>query len=508
MRADRYVNTGSSVTTIEVTSPWDGVRVGELAITAAPEVAAVADRLRAAQAEWTAIGPARRASWVRRLRDHVLSDLDRFAATLTAETGKPDIEARVEVLFATEAMRFYAARAPRYLAPRRVGSLTSALGLERTTVTPLAHPLVGVISPWNFPLGLAAVDAVPALLAGATVLLKPSDLAPLSAQLLVDTWRAMGAPDVIDLVVGPPTTGEAVVDLVDYVAFTGSSTTGRAVARRAAERMIPVSLELGGNDAMVVLADADLELAASAAVYGSMCNGGQMCVSTERVYVEAPAYQRFVDLLRTRLAALPRHDVTPLASAAQLEIVRSHVEEARAAGATAESWLEPEDGGTWFPPTLVLDATDEMRCVSDETFGPVLPVLRVADARDAVQRVNGSPYGLSATVWTRDAARGREIAQQLEVGAVNVNCVFSNIFVFEAPQQGWKSSGTGARFGGSHAVLRYCRERVVVEARHPFPTQPHWFPYTAARRRALSVALRVLGRRARRRLRRSPAGTV
>lgn len=487
---------------IEVTSPWDGSRVGEVPLADASDVAAAVERLRGDQRRWQATSAATRAAWVLRLRDEVLVEIDTFVETLSRETGKPEAEARVEVLFATEAMRHFGARAPRYLAPRSVRSLTSALGLERATITPVPYPLVGVISPWNFPFGLAVVDAVPALLAGSAVLMKPSELTPLSAGLLVAAWRRIGAPDVLDLVVGGATTGAAVVEDADYIAFTGSTATGRLVAERAARRLVPASLELGGNDAMIVLADADLEHAANAAVYGAMCNGGQMCVSTERVYVEETAYDRFVALVRDRLRVLPRGDVTPLASAAQLDAVRRQVTEARSAGARTETWYDVPDEGTWYPPTLVLDATDDMSCVQQETFGPLLPVLKVRDAADAVQRVNRSPYGLSATVWTGNPARGRTVAQSLEVGAVNVNCVFSNLFLFDAPQQGWKSSGLGARFGGEHAVLRYCRSRVVTHSRQPFTSEPHWMPYTAVTNRMLGGALTALRRSAARRQRR------
>jgi betaine-aldehyde dehydrogenase len=380
------------------------------------------------------------------------------------------------------------------------------------TLTPVAHPLVGVISPWNFPLGLAVVDTVPALLAGAAVALKPSELTPLSAQVLADAWTAIGAPPVLEVLAGGPDVGAALVDQVDYVAFTGSTRTGRAVAQRAAERLVPVSLELGGKDAMVVLADADLERAAAAAVFGAICNGGQMCTSVERVYVERPVRDRFVALLRDRLSALPRADVTPLASSGQAQLVADQVHDAAASGAEVETWAASGGPGTtggsgssWHPPTLVLEPPEDAACVREETFGPLLPLLAFDTHDEVVARVNDSHYGLSASVWTGDPGAAEAIAGRLEVGAVNVNCVFTNLFVLDAPQEGWKDSGLGHRLGGDHALLRYCRQRVVVHSRHRGRREPHWLPYSTGRLnadRVLRAATTLLSRAARREPRR------
>ena len=487
--------------TLEVTSPWDGSVVKTVALDRPASVANTALRLRSAQPAWAAVGAKARALWVRRLRDHLLWNVDSLVATLSAETGKPETEARVEIIFAVEAMRYYAQHADAHLRTKPVRTSPATLGLGRVSVHARPYPLVGVISPWNFPFGLAVVDAIPALLAGAAVVLKPSELTPLSAMALVEAWRAIGAPDVFDCAIGDGEVGAALVEEADYVAFTGSTGTGRAIAVRAAERLIPCSLELGGNDAMIVLADADLERAANAAVFGSLCNGGQMCVSVERIYVEADVHDLFVAKLRAKLSTLPAADIAPLASAAQSDVVVAHVTEAELSGATAQTWHDRR--GNWHPPTLLLGVTQTMSCVQEETFGPLLPIIRVADSDEAVALSNDTRFGLSATVWTKNPTKADEVASQLEAGAVNVNCMFSNLFVFDVPQEGWKSSGIGSRFGGAHAIRRYCREQAVMHSRLNLAAEPHWFPYSPRTVATLRVLTNVLRGPAARRAARS-----
>ena len=285
-------------------------------------------------------------------------------------------------------------------------------------------------------------------------------------------------------------TGAALVEEADFIQFTGSTSTGRKVARRAAERLIPCSLELGGKDAMIVLADADLERAANGAVWGGMTNSGQACTSVERVYVEEPVHDEFVALVAERVRGL-RHgaDVGALSSESQLAIVERHVCDALARGARAlVGGKRAGRRGVFFEPTVLVDVDQTMSCMREETFGPTLPVTKVADVDEAIRLANDSSYGLSASIWTRDRARGERLARRLEVGAVNVNDMLTNVVTFPVPQAGWKESGIGGRSGGAEGIRKYCRPQAVVSPRLTPRSEIHWYPYTAHKG---TLALRI-----------------
>ncbi|MCW3039405.1 MAG: aldehyde dehydrogenase [Solirubrobacterales bacterium] len=496
---------------IHVLSPADGTLVGTVADEGSLGVAAAAQRTRAAQPAWEAIGPDARAGWLFRYRDWLLDHDEELATLLQQETGKPWQEATLEIPFALDLINYYGARAAGYLQdehPRPHGLGTAA---KRLTVGYRPYQLVGVICPWNFPLMIGLADSIPALLAGAAVVLKPSELTPLATERAIAGWSEIGAPAVFACVTGAGEAGAALIDVVDYAQFTGSTATGRKIAVRAAERLIPCSLELGGKDAMIVLADADLERAANAAVWGAMFNAGQACVSVERVYVEAPVHDAFVALVTAKAAALRQGedsaryqaDVGALASPAQLAIVEAQVQDAVAKGARAlTGGRRSALGGTFYEPTVLAGVDHTMTAMREETFGPTLPIMAVADADEAVRLANDSRYGLSASVWTRDASRARELARRLEAGSVNVNDVFANLFTFPVPHAGWKQSGLGARLGGPYAIRKYCRTQAVTESRITPRAELIWYPYSPRKGRLAGRLLRLLHARDRgRRLR-------
>jgi acyl-CoA reductase-like NAD-dependent aldehyde dehydrogenase len=492
---------------IEVRCPADGRVVGLVPILDRAAVEAKAAALRAAQPEWQSIGFSERARWLHRLRDWLLDNEQRLLHMVQDESGKSQTDAGAEIPVALEVINYYTRHGAAWLAPRRVKPHTKAMATKRLTVTQHPYPLVGLITPWNGPIGNPMLDLPAALLAGCAVLTKPSEVTPLTWSEVVRGWRDdLGAPPVLDCATGDGDTGAAVVDVVDMVHFTGSARTGRRIAARCGERLVPCSLELGGKDPMIVLADADIEKAAAAAVYGGFTNSGQLCISVERIYVEAPAYERFVDAVVEKTRSLRqgfdrvgtpvRYDTGAMANESQIGIVERHVDDALAKGAKAVTGGHRVDvAGLFYQPTVLTGVDHDMACMRDETFGPTLPIMRVRDEDEAIRLANNSPYGLSASVWTADTERGNRIADRLDTGAVNVNSVLMNLFQMGLPQGGWKDSGMGGRLGGPSGVLKYCREKAVLTERLPASGAMFWYPTSPLKAAVSARFARVLGAR-------------
>ena len=366
------------------------------------------------------------------------------------------------------------------------------------------YPVVGMISPWNFPLAMALGDSIPALQAGAAVVVKPSEFTPLSLMEIVKAWKEeIGAPDVFDCVQGTGETGGALIDNVDFIQFTGSDRTGRKVMARAAETLTPVSLELGGKDPMIVLSDADVDRAANAAAWGGMVNSGQLCISVERIYVEEPVYDEFVAKLTEEVSGLrqgaddgrkPEKDVGAMTSPNQTAIVEDQVDDALASGARALTGGKRVDGpGDYFEPTVLVDVDHSMKVMRDETFGPVVGVMKVRDSEEAC----GSPT-TPATASPRsvfgEKNRAEAIARRVEAGAVNVNDVITNMAAMGVPMGGWKQSGIGFRHG-EYGIKKYCRAESIVVTRFGGKREPNWYPYTKARRGLVDRVSRAVSAR-------------
>jgi acyl-CoA reductase-like NAD-dependent aldehyde dehydrogenase len=491
--------------TFDVRRPADGSILQSVPIDPPERVAEVVARVRRAQPAWDAMGVAERARWLARWRDWMLANREALADIVQAETGKVRGDAGLESIYCEMAINFWGENAPRYLADETPtpGMLPAKVRKLRVRYRP--YPVVGIISPWNFPLILSAGDAIPALMAGCAVVIKPSEFTPLELIELVRGWKEeVGGPDVLDVVNGLGETGGALVDEVDYLHFTGSDRTGRIVMKRAADTLTPVSLELGGKDPAVVLRDADLDRAANACAYGGFVNTGQVCMSIERIYVEEPVYDEFLAKLEANVRELRQGVDGPhyaaeqgaMTSPAQIEIVADHVDDARAKGARILTGGKRREGpGDWYEPTIVADADHSMKVMVDETFGPVVGVMKVADADEAVRMANDTRYGLSASVFSRDNERAERVAEQLEVGAANINDALVNYFHLEVPMGGWKDSGIGWRHGPG-GIRKYCRTESIVAPRLPLAkSEPLWYPYTPRRRRLLNRLYRFVNAR-------------
>jgi acyl-CoA reductase-like NAD-dependent aldehyde dehydrogenase len=487
---------------ISVENPATGAVVGEVPIRSAEEVRELAQRGRAAQPAWEALGFEGRARVLRRAQKWVLEHQQRLIEVIVSETGKTHEDALLaEIGYVGSAFGFWAKNAPEYLADEKVRSANPFVLGRKLVVRYAPVGLVGVIGPWNYPLSNSFGDCIPALAAGNAVILKPSEVTPLTSLVMEQAMRECGLPEgVFQVATGLGETGAALVDEVDMVMFTGSTATGKKVMARAAQTLTPVSLELGGKDPMIVLADADVERAANAATYYSMQNGGQTCISVERVYVEAPVYDEFVAKVTEKVRALRQGapsgpgsvDVGAVTFPKQLEIVTGHVDAARAAGATVLTGGHGrDDAGRFFEPTVLVDVDHSMACMTEETFGPTLPIMRVSDAEEAVRFANDSAYGLAASVWTKDTARGEAIARRIEAGAVCVNDAQLNYLALELPMGGWKASGLGSRHGAG-GIRKYTRQQSLLVTRLAPKRDLHMFPYKASTTGLLGRAMKLL----------------
>ncbi|MEU7766554.1 aldehyde dehydrogenase family protein [Nocardia sp. NPDC049190] len=460
--------------------------------------------LRVVQSDWESLGVTGRVRWVRRYANWLLDNADLLTELLVAECGKPLVEAKVEVTVPIDIIKYYCRQAEKSLRTRHPAPPNLLNAVKRVDVVHRPYPVVAVITPWNFPLGLSLLDAIPALLAGAAVVVKPAPATPHTVVAAVEGWAEIGAPAVFTVIAGDDDAGRALVDEADYVQFTGSTATGRKIAQRCAERLIPCGLELGGKDPAIVLADADVELAAHGIAWGALINAGQMCTSVERVYVVDPIYDSFVETLAGHVRSLRRDlDVSSLVTAEQFEVVSRHLADATASGARVLAGGGTEPAERWVEPTVLVDVDHTMTCLREETFGPLIPVVRVGDESEAVRLANATTYGLSASVWSRDIRHAERVAAQLDVGAVNINDVHANLFFFAAPMAGWKESGLGSRLGGADGIVKYCRPQTVTKPRAPLPLQRLllWYPYTDFRTNLLGRTLRALAATGRRRFR-------
>jgi succinate-semialdehyde dehydrogenase/glutarate-semialdehyde dehydrogenase len=473
-RLVQRVVAGPRAATVTTVAPATGAPVGALPLSTPDDVRLAVDSARAAQRAWASRRLHDRARVFPALHDLVLEEQSDLLDLIQIENGKARAHAFEEIADVAVVARHYARRASSYLRPRRRQGAFPVL----SQATELHHPrgVVGIIAPWNYPLTLAVSDAIPALVAGNAVVLKPDTQTALTALRALELFTRAGVPEgLVQVVLGDgPVVGSALVDHVDYVCFTGSTATGRLVAEQAARRLIGASLELGGKNPLYVAEDADLERAAEGAVRACFSSTGQLCISAERMYLQDEIADAFLDLFLGRVRALRlgatldyTSDMGSLTSPRQLEVVTQHVDDARARGATvlAGGKARPDIGPLFYEPTVLEGVTPTMQCYENETFGPVVAVYRVRDDDDAVRRANEGEFGLNASIWTRDVARGKRLAARIKAGTVNVNEGYAAAWgSVGAPMGGMRSSGLGRRHG-VEGILAYTEPQNVTVQR-------------------------------------------
>ncbi len=468
--------------------PATGEEIGRAPMSSPEEVRQAVARARQAQPAWAGLTFKERGRVILKARELMLAERDEIAILVSRETGKPAAEAvSMEIVPALDAMHYFAHATEELLRPQKID--IGQYGLMGRTSTIRYRPLgvVGIISPWNFPLATPADEVVMALMAGNAVVLKPSELTPLIALKLGDIFHRAGlAAGLLNILPGDGSVGAALIDArVDKIMFTGSVATGKRVAEAAAKYLTPVVLELGGKDPMIVLADADLEMAARGAVWGAFANSGQACASVERCYVEETIAPKFIEQvvaetrrLKQGLGTEEAVDVGAMSNERQLQIVIDHVNDARQRGAQILTGGRSGPSGYFYEPTVLTDVNHDMIIMRDETFGPVLPVMTFKTEDEAVALANDSVFGLTASVWTKNIARGKRIAERIEAGTVMVNEVVYTHGIAQTPWGGVKQSGYGWTHGRMGLLELVYPQHIHVN-RFSFLPDLWWFRYTS-----------------------------
>jgi len=474
--------------TLAVNDPATGKPIGEVPIHSLREVQEAAQRARAAQPRWAATPLRRRMEILREFQRLLCEQKAQVTSVITREAGKPRAEAlATEILVVLDYVNYLVEAVPEFLRSESVRHTNPIMKLKRGTLLREPYGVIGIISPWNYPFSLPTTQVLTALITGNAVVLKPSEFTPFTSMEAHRLLLAAGLdPDLFQIVTGDGAAGAALLRAdIQKIIFTGSVATGKRVAQAAAARLLPVVLELGGKDPMIVLEDADLDVVSSAAVWGAFMNAGQTCLSVERCYVHESIYDRFLQKcaektgkLRVGNGADRDTDVGPMIHQRQLQTVREHVEDAVAKGARllCGGTPLPRLGPGFYAPTVLADVNHSMRIMREETFGPVLPVRSFKTEDEAVALANDSEFGLSASVWTSDTRRGEALARRIDAGAVMVNDMIACFGIGEAPHGGVKASGIG-RTHGKFGLEEMVWPKYIDSDRIPRMKKLWWYGY-------------------------------
>lgn len=475
----------ASVRVIEKFSPVTGEKLGEYPITSAAQVEVAVKRARAAFVSWSRTSLEERFAYLDQIKALITKDGEAFAKRISEDTGKPLVDSMMTELFSIPLfLDYYKKTAPKVLGRKRQRTPIVFPG-KSSYVEHFPMGVIAIISPWNFPFQLSMVPVLSALIAGNTVILKPSEVTPITGELIDELMRRVGLPEgVFQVLQGDGSTGAALTQAdVDKIFFTGSVATGKKVMAAAAQKPIPVELELGGKDAMIVCEDANLERAAKGALWGGFINCGQMCISVERLFVHEQVYDKFVGLLECELDRLKvggpdeDADMGPMTFPPQLKTVEAHLSDAVEKGAKIlRGGKRIDRPGQFFEPTLLAEVTPQMKVYAEETFGPVLPIIKVKSDEEAILLANEHQYGLTGSVWTQDKSRGLQIASRLECGQVMINDVVVSVGNPVLPFGGVKASGFG-RYHGPEGLLAFTHQKAIMADRGFLNSEPFWFPY-------------------------------
>jgi len=481
---------------LRVDNPVDGTEVLTFSVANAADVQAMVTRARVAQAAWARTSVADRVKKMHAALAILVNEHEAFIDRLTLETGRARLDTlMIEIYAACDSMNYYAGRAPKVLRDRTVGLHLMRHKKAKLVTRPLG--VVAVISPWNGPFILSINPTIQAVLAGNAVIVKPSEVTPTAGILVEELFQRAGFPEhLVQVALGDGETGAALLEAgVQKVSFTGSVRTGRKVGETCGRNLVPFTLELGGKDAMIVCGDADLDRAASGALFGGMMNSGQFCSAVERVYVEKSVAASFIGRLVSKASELELgRDLGPFIFEPQADIVREHLDGAIAAGARVligGKVVEDRGRGRYMGATIVADVPDDSDLMQQETFGPVLALRVVEDVREAIRLANDNQYGLGASVWTRDPKKGEAIARVLQAGAVTINETALTYGALELPFGGVKASGVG-RVNGADGLLNFSQQLPIISDRFGNKEEPVWHPYTPEKFENLQKGLKYM----------------